>query len=248
MNVSTSLRGLLAISLVAPVSALSALSSRPSVDQALTIIKTFEPQVRASFDDLLPTHGQVRIIICVDDSGKLVDWLPVSYAHRTYLKAVEEALKEWRYQPARVGGEPIGVRQMLVFNFESRGQVASFTAVEVVDSLFGRAFGHRDVQCVYPGRELDSAPKPVKVVQPLWVQAAENLPAGAGVLVDFYIDQNGKPRMPTASNYDHPMIALAAVHALEQWEFSVPTRGGQPVVVHASQWFAFGPQNPSPGK
>lgn len=202
-------------------------------------MQTFEPQVRPSFDQPVPTYGEVRLVINVDDSGKLIDLLPISYSHPAYYNAAVEALKEWQYEPAKKNGETIGVRQQLVFNFESRGQVVSLTTLEAASALLHNLNEHSEVKCIYRGAELDALPKPTKVVQPLWVPAMENQAPGAGVLVDFYIDETGHPRMPTVSGYTDPSLALTAVHALGQWEFSVPTRRGRPVVAHASQWFAF---------
>jgi len=234
-------RGVWAVALLAPVSYLMALSPRSdSSDQGLKIIQTSEPQVRTTFNQILPSYGEVRIIINVDDSGKLVDWLPVRYSHPDYYNAAVDALKEWEYKPAKKNGEPIGVRQQVVFSFESRGQVVSLTTVESVNAVFGRNLDNSEVKCVYRGAELDTLPKPVKVVQPLWVPAIEQQPPGSGVMVDFYIDETGHPRMPTVSKYADPTLALSAVHALEQWQFSVPTHRGRPVVAHAMQWFAFG--------
>ena len=241
MKASSLSLGVWAVAALIPVSVLTALTPSTESDQGLTIIQTFEPQVRTGLDQLVPTYGEVRIIINVDDAGKLVDWLPVSYSHLKYYDAAVEALKEWQYQPARQKGEPIGVRQQIVFNFESRGQVASLMALDTVSAMIENAIGSREIKCVYRGRELDTVPKPTKVVQPRWVPAFEGLAAGAGVMVDFYIDETGHPRMPTASGYTDPTIALTAVHALEQWLFSVPTYRGRPVVAHAMQWFSFTP-------
>lgn len=181
------------------------------------------------------------MIINVDDSGKLIDLLPISYTHPSYYQAAVDALKEWQYEPARKNGEAIGVRQQLVFNFESRGQVLSLTTLEAAAALLHNLNEHTEVKCIFRGAELDELPRPTKVVQPLWVPAMENQPPGAGVLVDFYIDETGHPRMPTVSDYSDPTLALTAVHALKQWEFSVPTRRSRPVVAHASQWFTFSP-------
>jgi len=59
------------------------------------------------------------------------------------------------------------------------------------------------------------------------------------VLLDFYVDDKGEPRMPVVLNSPSPAYSLAAVAALSQWRFSTPTRGGQPVAVRARQEFIF---------
>lgn len=97
---------------------------------------------------------------------------------------------------------------------------------------------------MYRGTELDALPTPTKVVQPLWVPAMEQPQTASGVMIDFYIDETGHPRMPTVSKYSDPSLALTAVHALEQWQFSVPTHRGRPVAAHAAQWFSFSAGKP----
>ena len=242
MNASPFFRGVLAAAAFGSATSLFALSPDRSATHNLTIIQTFEPQVRTDFNEILPSYGEVRVIINVDETGKLVDWLPVSYSHERYFQAAVEALKAWKFKPAAVHGEPTGIRQQLVFNFESRGQVASFTGMEGANALFRSIVPLSEVRRVYSGKQLDAAPKPMKIVQPRWVPAVEKSAPGDGVLVDFYIDETGQPRMPTVSQYTDPTLAQSAVDALEKWEFSVPTRDGRPVIVRATQWFSFAPQ------
>ena len=68
----------------------------------------------------------------------------------------------------------------------------------------------------------------------------ENAPREVkGVTVDFYIDETGRPRMPTVNGRGNELMAASAVEALEQWRFTPPMRKGDPVAVRASQWFDF---------
>jgi TonB family protein len=62
------------------------------------------------------------------------------------------------------------------------------------------------------------------------------------VIVDFFIDENGKLRMPAIQRADHDELASLAVAAMLQWKFEPPTRQGVPVLVRAKQVFHFGPQ------
>lgn len=242
MNASHAFRGVFFAAVLGSATSLFALSPDRSTHHGLTIVQTFEPEVKPNFSELLPAYGEVRVVINVDDQGKLIDWLPVSYSHERYLDAAVDALKHWKYVPASNDGEPMGVRQQLVFSFQTRGQVASFTGMEAANALFGSLKRSDDVHRVFSANQLDEAPKPTKTVQPRWVPAVAKSAPGSGVLVDFYIDETGHPRMPTVSGYTDPTIAQAAVDAIDKWEFSVPRRDGQPVIVRATQWFSFVPQ------
>ena len=59
------------------------------------------------------------------------------------------------------------------------------------------------------------------------------------VTLDFYIDGEGRVRLPAADLGTHPSFARAAVEALDQWRFEPPTSEGRPVVVRAIQTFNF---------
>lgn len=243
MTLSSTLRGVLAAALALATLPVSAITSRSGPKEGLTIVQTFEPQVRAAPNESLPSFGDVRLVLNVDENGKLIDWLPISYAHPAYLSAAVDAIKGWEYRPAKINGEPVSVRQQVVFSFQSRGRVVSMLAIETANSLFRNVLGEQVTRCVYAGRDLDEQPKPIKVVQPLGLPPSVQVRPGAGVMIDFYIDENGHPRMPTVSNYDHPVMAAAAVQALEQWEFTPPKRNGQPVAVRVVQWFSFAPSS-----
>lgn len=246
MNASHLFRGVLAAAFLVPAT-LFAFSPDRTKAHGLTIIQTFEPRVRTDFNETLPSYGEVRMVINVDDTGKLVDWLPVSYSHERYLDAAVEAVKGWKYEPAIQSGERMGIRQQVVFNFQTRGQVTSFTGMEAANALFRTLVPASDIRRVYSGNQLDELPKPLKVVQPRWVPAVEKAAPGSGVLVDFYIDETGHIRMPTVSGYSDPTIAQAAVEAMDRWEFSVPTHNGRPVIVRATQWFSFAPASNKSG-
>lgn len=224
----------LVVSLVVSPAVLAAEAS----DQKLTIIQTCEPNVRPLIAETLPATGQVRLIINVDVTGKLVDWLLLDYTSPRYADAAVEAIQQWKYKAAVYKGAPIGTRTTLVFNFETRGQVVSMTCLDMVDAYLKNLTRDRLVKCVVSGKELDAAPKPTVIISPAAVPA--ELAAGAsGVLVDFYIDENGHPRMAAVDVKENDPMAMASLAAIEQWRFTPPTSKGRPVAVRASQWFDF---------
>jgi len=234
-----------------------------SPDQALSIIQTSKPIVRTAIGESLPSSGMVRLLISVDDAGKLWDCMPVDYDDQRLADAAIEAIKEWRYEPAQHQGKPVGVRSMIAFHFETNGQVVSMTGCDAVTAYMKNFVNEKQVRLVCRAEELDAAPKPTVVVSPIlsrssvkpgWVdnvlvaalvispsQTKSAKPAGEtkGVWVDFYIDETGHPRMLTVSRNADETMAIAAVEALQQWRFTTPMRKGAPVAVRASQWFDF---------
>jgi TonB family protein len=207
-------------------------------DSRMSIIQTCEPQVRPSLGEVLPAVGQVRLVINVDATGKLIDLLMLDYTDTRYADAAMDAVKQWEYKPAMYKGSPVGTRTTLYFNFETRGQVVSMTCLDMYDAYMRNLNGNRAVMCVVPGKQLDAQPKPTVVVSPMAIPT--DLAAGAsGVWVDFYIDETGRPRMAAVDVKEKDAMAQAAIAAIEQWRFTVPTSKGRPVTVRASQWFDF---------
>jgi len=224
---------------VGPALPVAAISSDVA-DQKFAIIRTCEPSVRSLIGEALPAFGQVRLVVSVDETGKLVDWMLLDYAHVRYADAAVDALRKWQFRPAIVGGVPVGVRTEIVFDFETRGQVVSLACVDTMAVLMKRLAGDQQIRLLCRAGELDATPKPIVMVSPLPVQQVGGEAPPRGVLVDFYIDETGRPRMATvASDRGNELMASAALEAIGQWRFTPPTSKGRLVAVRASQWFDF---------
>ncbi|HEX2100250.1 MAG TPA: TonB family protein, partial [Candidatus Synoicihabitans sp.] len=90
-----------------------------------------------------------------------------------------------------------------------------------------------------PG-ELDQPMRLIRRVGPVmpaeWTHQARET---ARVIVDFYIDQTGRPRMPMIDESPDSLLSRAALEALLQWEFEPPRRRNLPVIVRVKQEFSF---------
>lgn len=191
------------------------------------------------------TTGEVHVSLQVDEAGKLTDVLVTAYTHPILAESAVQALKKWRYEPAWLGGEAMSATVDLEFQFESRGIV-------VVDLTVSSYVALRDLQ-LRPGaytykartlRELDRIPTPTKVVQPLYPYEAAQKRQSAVVTVQFFIDEEGRVRLPAVSretSEENGAFAAAAVNAVSQWQFEPPLSRGQPVLVAARQDFNFKP-------
>jgi TonB family protein len=211
-----------------------------SGSRSLKIIQTTEPAFPETLQTLHLERGEAQIVINVDADGALADTLVVSYTDEAFADAAVEALKEWRYEPARERGEPIGVRMTIAFSFEARGRVVSVMPANSLDMAINSIVGPQIVERVCRPRDLDRPLEIVHAVKP-WHPGRTMRPPqnDASVVLDFYVDETGRPRMPVVLSADHTNFAAAAVQALEQWRFAPPTRHGHPVAVRAQQRFVF---------
>ena len=195
--------------------------------------------------DLGIHQGYAQVSVQVDEKGSLTDLLVTGYTHEAFAETAVAALKRWRFEPARLHGQPHSATSDLTFNFESQGLV-------VVDLSVTRYVEIRDYQ-IRPGRyaygvkrmsQLDGIPTPTKVVVPPYPVEPSEPPRAANVAVTFYIDEKGRVRLPAVSRNvaeEDAIFAMVAVDAVSQWEFEPPTSGGVPVLVLARQVFNFTP-------
>jgi TonB family protein len=193
-------------------------------------------------------EGQVTVILSLGEGGELTDFLIARWTHQAFAKAVAEALPAFRFTAARVRNEPTPVRMPVTFFFQQRGAVVSLTGLEAfAERLAGFADRDRFALAVCPADRLDRPMVPVHVVSPGYPEELLERGEPGSVTLDFFVDPEGKVRMPAAELGTHPSFARAAAAALVQWRFEPPTSGGQPVIVHVVQTFNF-PAPPKPAR
>jgi len=210
--------------------------------QSLKILQTVDPIFPYRFQELGVTNGEARVAINTDATGKLVEWLVVGYTRLEFADAAVEAIKQWKFEPARLRGEPVGTTVELLFYYEARGVVVStVNPVDRVDAFISRIIGEHYVYQPCSLRELDRIPTPIVTVKPQYPGELADKGVKGKVTVDFYIDETGAVRLPAVSVKDNGELTALAVEALRQWKFEPPTRNGRPILVKASQVFNFGP-------
>lgn len=206
----------------------------------LQIEQTMDAQFPASLSFSTITSGEARVVINVDFEGKLADLMVTSYTHKAFADEALMLLKHWRYSPATLDGEPIGVRVEISMNFQSTGRVVSLSAMDTVDALTSHMRPAVLVSRISTHEELDRPVAPVQTISPFHPGAAKLTPQTKGsTVVDFYVDENGRTRMPVVVDTTDNAYANASVEALRQWRFSAPTRKGEPVAVRMQQKFVF---------
>jgi TonB family protein len=208
--------------------------------QSLKILQTVDPVFPSHLMQVGAVNGEARVVINTDSTGKLTDWLVIGYTHREFADAAVAAIQQWKFEPARLQGEPVGTTVELFFYFEAKGVVVSTSsAADVFDRQLMRIIGDRYAYQPCSLRELDRIPTPVVTVKPLYPGELADKGVKGKVTVDFYIDETGAVHLPAVSVKDDVELTALAVAALRQWKFEPPTRDGHPVLVKASQEFDF---------
>jgi len=203
------------------------------------IIQTTEARFPVSLAMAPVFSGTADVIVNIDADGQLADLLVSSYSRIEFAHEAEKILHQWRYEPARRDGEPIGARFLLKFDFTARGKVATLTIFDTLESRIKLAHPGIVTAVVCPSRELDRPLQPVSTVTPQHpglIPGAEN---DARVVIDYLVDETGRPRMPVVLEATRDGFAVEAVEALNLWRFAPPTRDGRPVAVQVRQDFIF---------
>jgi len=185
--------------------------------------------------------GEAQVVISVDAAGKLGDVLVVAYTNIAFADAAVGALKRWTYEAARVHGVPRSSRAYVLFKFSNDMGAMIQKLPSLNDAGLLRSLNERYVYTPCKLRDLDRIPVPTEVVAP--VPPKGGLSAKRVVTVEFYIDDQGRVRMPAIDRSEaDDACAAAAVRAVEQWKFEPPLRKGRPVLVLAQQNFSFEPK------
>ena len=183
--------------------------------------------------------GKVKFVIKVDKTGKLEDLLVTEYTQRAFADEATKVVSQWTFAPAWVGTEPVGwVRELNIY-FRTDGMMVTFDNAEAPSHF--KMTEHPDEIIQYHAcslRDLDRIPVPLHVVAP----ATALQPDAGEVRVEFYIDEEGRVRIPVAKETSDVAFANAAVDAVSQWQFEPPTSKGKAVLVHAVQTFTINPE------
>ncbi len=191
------------------------------------------------------THGEVQIILEVGIDGQLTDALLAAYTHRDFADEALRVLKASRFTPSSINGQPVISVVNLTFRFETSG-VLAFQRIGLpareIDSLGGE-FEYRP----HGPSTIDQPPSARQQPGPIYPKEWGDEGRIGSVTVDFYIDENGRTRMPVALDSPDEYLAAAAIDAVKEWRFETPRYRGKPALAHAQQLFVFKPEpKPAP--
>jgi len=206
---------------------------------SLQIIQTDMPSFPFVLNNSEVMHGDASVVIRVDRDGRLTDSLVTEYSRKEFADAAVEELKACRFEPSRVNGVPWSSVQEVHFDFTRTGVVVSLSSFDAVRTRADEIVRDRYAYHSRTLRELDRIPTPVQVVTPV----NPTLIGGEErrtVAVDFYIDEEGRVRMPSVPRADvGTACAACSLDAVRQWRFEPPVYKGRPTVVLVRQEFHF---------
>lgn len=218
----------------------------PADIRPVNIRRTVAPGYPATALALGLGKGEVVLAVQVNADASLEDSLVLTSTHPVFTAEVEKVLPSWIFFPALHGMEPIASKIFLHFDFAYHGVV--MVEADKLDLLEDHGPGlepppfrpRKPSELDTPLELLQSAP----AYYPPFLEADR---VEGTALVAFYIDQEGRPRLPHVVAATNVAFAHSAAGAVKQWRFTPPTIQGHPVIVEVRQPFRFIPPD-RPGR
>lgn len=186
------------------------------------------------------SEGSVRIIISVDNTGKMMDWVALSATKPEFVRAIANVINSWEFKPACRDGEPVASVISVAVKFKNDNVVMSMNGFQMVQALMNSYFDAKELSLVARYSELDGIPEPINIVQPSVDPSVTGKAREGEVVIGFFIDTDGHVRIPVMMECKGDVrLANAAYDALNKWEFAKPVVKGKPTMVRASQKFIF---------
>lgn len=215
----------------------------------LTIVRTTELHFPLRLISSYVGHGEARVMIMVDAQGRLADWFVTGYSHPLFVKEVLAELPKWKFHPAMLQGQPINTRTEVRFSFQINGAVR---LIPVDGDMYLRMndYGGREVfeQRMCKVGELDAPLDVVEEVAPMPPDQLGAVSREGKVVVDYFIDERGRVRMPVIVASDDAAFTQSVLLALTDWRYAPPTHSGQPVMTRVWRQFNFRPISSNPGE
>lgn len=180
--------------------------------------------------------GEVDVSFVVNAEGRVTDVAAANSTHPGFEDSAIETIKEWRFAPASIHGQPVSVAcvQRFLFSPDDNGH-DQFMGFKVTPP---KSFP-KDLPEQF---QFDVVPKLEHMALPVYPLEDLKAKRGGVVTLAYVIGPDGRvqqvkamPGAPSAS------LAAAAVAALEQYRFTPPGRKGQPCYAMLRMELEFSP-------
>lgn len=243
----------LAVALVSLSTALFA--ADPAADTPITLESHLEATIPIAVRGLVLDQPAVTYLVSVDETGKLVEYMPTHATHHLLIENAEQALLHATFKPATHDGKPVLSTREVTVSLYDPSQRAFFnggltlpppnTASDLVESRMLKINKDQFTYRSSTPRELDH-PLSVTATRVMLYQDSAGKPASGRCLVEFWVDAQGNARFPRILNSDNEAVSTSAILTLRQTHFTAPTHGGLPTYVLVRQPMEFNLPVPQP--
>ncbi|MBI2511111.1 MAG: energy transducer TonB [Opitutae bacterium] len=171
-------------------------------------------------------RGAATVAVSWDARGLPTDVVTVETSSPEFGAAACEAVRQWRADPA------LRAERFYEFQFALSGVVichqkgANTLATEAKADFKRRVLTRED---------LDAAPKLLVQPMPQPADVAGGRIESGRVVVDFFVDEDGRVRAPSIVEATAPELVEPTLLKMREWRFETPRRNGRPVLF-AESW------------
>ena len=181
--------------------------------------------------------GYAEILFVVDAQGVPGDFVVLKETSPAFSKAMIQTIRKAKFEPARVNDEIVSSRVIYKNYFHFVGGAAIRHGTEKVASKSD--LEQSAAIMVHALEELDLPLTAVEKVAPEYPEVLLEAALGGGVLVEFYVAEDGSVKAPAVISSSHEMFSESALGAIRNWKFNPPLISGKPVTVVARQQLSF---------
>jgi TonB family protein len=177
-------------------------------------------------------QGTVKLSILINEEGLVYEIHTSPHNNPVLEEAAIDAVKEWKYSPTLLNGEPVPVMATvtIVFRFsETPSDDQSSTPPA------GARVWRRDP--IKVGGNVQET-KLVRKVDPVYPELALKARVQGRILLTITVDEEGYVSDVQVVS-GHPLLSEAAVNAVKQWKYSPTLLNGEPVPVMATVTIVF---------
>ena len=185
--------------------------------------------------------GLAQVSYVVDQQGRVT----LSHVRKAdkpeFGLALQAAVDRFEYEPGLKGGRPNDA----IMGFEQEFDTSNTDLVTIADERLLR-LERKHPEKIGNAGALDTPLKAEITRSPIFPRSLPAQVTRGDTVVEFLVDEDGRPRLPRIVSASDPAFGYSAVQAIALWRFPPPRIKGDPVVVRVREPFTFDRASPAP--
>lgn len=221
--------------LSAPLSVLG--SSNSETVQALKLTHFVEPVFPATVVHEGVAEGNVILAVSRNAVGEPVDILVLRATNPRLAVAAVEAVRQWRFA---VEGNADLSPKLIQLGFKLQGVIIFPYGKNLTEEMASQTAALESRTSLVPHLQtLSRVPKALEQPMPQYPAALTDKGLNGTAAVSFFVDEEGRVRLPKVDEATAPEFAEAALAAVSQWRYEPPRSGSRTVVARDHWEFRF---------
>jgi len=237
MKTPTLLAQLLAAAVLSAPLSLPATINEDTI-RALKLTRFVEPVFPPSLRLDGVAEGSVTLAVGRDLAGAPVDILVLSATHPRLATAAIEAVRQWRFAATET---PDSAPRLIQLGFKLQGLVFFPLGKDLEAESAGHLTGTSTqvLRNVPRLQALRQQPKALAQPMPHYPAALADRALTGTAAVSFFVDEEGRVRLPELVEASAPEFGQAVMAAVAQWRYEPPRSNGRTVVARDHWEFKF---------